>query len=293
MGFKKGKSLIMRDAVDAGMIIGPRILSCGEAISMTGGHGWELNLEADGPDEVRRAVRQQLKAGADFIKLFASGGYIDRTKDQPWSMQYNEDELRAGFLEAKKAGKKTTVHCHPPVAIQASIRAGVDCIEHGALIDRESAELMAREGVYLVPTVGEGWMMAYRGLEMGRPAWQVEMAREHLLESRTMELAIEAGIKMAVGTDVISSMMVDMKLMVEGGLSPMEVVVAATRNGAEVCDILDETGTLEKGKSADLIVIDGNPLVDIEALERVVQVVVRGKTYDTAELASATGVHPL
>jgi len=294
MSSKQGTNLTMRKAVAEGMIVGPRIVACGQAIAMTGGHGHLRAVEADGPDEVRKAARTLLKAGADFIKLMVSGGYIDPSKDQPWSPQLGEGEMRAAFDEAEKAGKKTTVHAHPPAAIKAAIAAGVDCIEHAALLDQETAELMAREGIYLVPTLGESWEIAYRGEELGRPAWLIESSKKHLdFRMETYELAVQAGVKMAVGTDVAGSMALEMALMQQGGLSAMEVLVAATRNGAEVCDLLDVTGTLEVGKSADVIVIDGNPLRNVGDISKVDLVFKEGKMYHPADLAKATGISPL
>ena len=292
-GGKEGLGLALKKEIAEGLILGPRIVTCGEPIGMTGGHGWEIQIEADGPDEVRKATRKLLKAGADFIKLMASGGYIEQSKDQPWSPQLDEAEMRAAFVEAKKAGKKTTVHAHPPVAIKAAIAAGVDCIEHGGLMDRETAELMARKGIFLVPTLAESWVMAEQGLELGRPVWLVEASRKHMGKSQTLKLAVQAGVKMAVGTDVAASMAKEMELMQEGGLGAMEVLVAATRNGAELCDILDETGTIEVGKSADVIVIDGNPLKDMRDMCKVDLVFKQGQMYRPADLAKATGTCPL
>ena len=287
-------SLMMRKGVAEGMIVGPRIVTCGQPIAMTGGHGWELCIEADGPDEVRKAARKLLKAGVDIIKLMASGGYVEQSKDQPWSPQLSEEEMRAAFEEAEKAGKKTTVHAHPPAAIKAAIAAGVDCIEHAALLDKETAELMAREGTYLVPTLGESWEIAYRGEELGRPAWLIEVCKKHLESGlKTCELAVQAGVKMAVGTDVAGSMAQEMALMQQGGLSAMEVLVAATGNGAELCDLLDVTGTLEAGKSADVIVVDGNPLKSMQDVSKVELVFKEGKMYRPADLAKATGISPL
>jgi imidazolonepropionase-like amidohydrolase len=294
MSSKGATNLVVRKAVAEGMIIGPRIVANGQAIAMTGGHGHRRAIEADGPDEVRKAARHLLKAGADFIKIMASGGFISRSQDLPDSPQLNESEMRAAFDEAKKAGKKTTVHAHPPVAIRAAMAAGVDCIEHAGLLDRETAELMADKGIYLVPTLGESWVIASRGLELGRPAWLVESSRGHL-DSRmaTFRKAVQAGIMMGVGTDVVGSMALEMELMQQGGMSAMDVVVAATRNGADLCDLLDQTGTLEVGKAADVIVIDGNPLVDMKDISNVELVFKAGTLYRPAELAAATGTWPL
>jgi imidazolonepropionase-like amidohydrolase len=291
---KEGTNLTMRKGIAEGMIVGPRVVACGQPIAMTGGHGYELCIEADGPDEVRKAARTLLKAGADFIKLMASGGHVDPSKDLPWSPQLGEEEMRVAFEEAKKAGKRTTVHAHPPAAIKAAIEVGVDCIEHGGLMDAASADLMAREGVFLVPTLGEGWEIAHRGEELGRPAWLIASC-ERRLDSRMGAFGhpARAGVPIAVGTDVAGSMALEMSLIQQGGLSAMDVLVAATRNGAKVCDLADQVGTLEKGKLADVIVIDGDPLQNMEDVANVELVFKEGKPYHPNKLAAGTGISPL
>jgi imidazolonepropionase-like amidohydrolase len=293
-GSRQGLNIAIKRGVEEGMVIGPRIVTCGQTLSMTGGHGWQVSVEVDSPNEARKAARAQLKAGADFIKGLASGGYISRTQDKPWSSQLTVEEMRAAFEEAKKAGKKTTVHAHPPAAIRAAIEAGVDCIEHGALLDKETAELMASEGIFLVPTLAESWEMAEHGLELGRPAWLVEASKAEL-DSRLERFtrAVDAGVKIAMGTDVAGSPAREIELMAKGGLSPMEAIVAATRNGAELIDMEDQIGTIEAGKLADLIVVDGNPLEDLLDLSKVELVFKGGTLYRPEYLAMATGKHPL
>ncbi|MCZ7570347.1 MAG: amidohydrolase family protein [Ardenticatenaceae bacterium] len=294
MSSKAGSSLQVRQAIHDGLLIGARVVACGQAIAMTGGHGHARAIEADGEDAVRHAARRLLKAGADFIKCMASGGFISLGVDQPWSPQLSTEEMRAGFDEAHAASKLTTVHAHPPSAIRRAVAAGVDCIEHGALIDPPTAELLATRGIPLVPTLAESWVIAQRGEEFGRPRWLVELNRGKLDERmQRYGYAVAAGVKMAVGTDVIGTMAEEMQLMAEGGLTSMDVLTAATRNGAEVCGLLGETGTLEGGKWADVIVVDGNPLEDLRALERVHLVFKGGKRYHPDQLAAATGRNPL
>ena len=296
VGALKSVNLIVRKAIAEGLIVGPRVVACGQPISMTGGHGYQQCIEADGPDAVRKAARSLLKSGADFIKLMASGGmnHPGPGQDRPWFSQLDEDEMRAAFEEAKKAGKKCTVHCHPPNAIRAAIRAGTDCVEHGGLMDQETAELMAEEGVFLVPTLATSHEMARRGKEMGRPDWLIGMVREsHGPRMNRFQFAVEAGVKMAVGTDTVPTVAQEMAFMQRGGLSASEVLMAATRNGAELCGILDQVGTLEHKKLADIIIVDGNPLQDMDVMSRVKLVFKEGKSYAPSSLAHAAGIYPL
>jgi imidazolonepropionase-like amidohydrolase len=289
-------SFMVRRAIDEGMILGPRVVACGAPISMTGGHGYQQCIEADGPDEVRKATRYLLKSGADFIKLMASGGMNHPSPgwDRPWFPQLNPNEMAAAFEEAQKAGKKTTVHAHPPVAIQSAIAAGVDCVEHGGLIDRETADLMAKKGVFLVPTLATSHEMARRGKELARPDWMIEMVGSaHDARMKRFEIPVSAGVRMAVGTDTVPTVAQEMAFMHQGGMDAMEVLVAATRNGAELCGLLDQLGTLEVGKAADVIVVDGNPLQEMEAMSRIDLVIKGGRVFDPVQLAHATGVYPL
>ena len=212
----------------------------------------------------------------------------------PWSAQLTVEEMRVAFDEAHRAGKPTTVHAHPPQAIRWAIEAGVDCIEHAALIDQETAELMATRGIFLVSTLGESWVMAERGLELGRPRWLVEASRAH--QGERMEhfrTAVRAGIKMGAGTDVIGDMATEMMLMMEGGLSAMQVLQAATRVNAEILGQAASLGTVEAGKLADVIVIGGDPLADIGAVRDVRMVFKGGRLHRPEVLAQATGKTPL
>lgn len=294
VGSRYGTNIDVKRAIDDGMIHGPHVVACGQPISMTGGHGWELCIEADGVDEVRKAARLLLKRHADLIKCMASGGFISVGVDQPWSAQLTVEEMAAAFHEAKMAGKPTTVHAHPPQAIKWAIEAGVDCIEHGGLMDQESAELMAENEIWLVPTLGESYIIAKRGAEYGRPEWLVRKCQEEIeMRAAHYQHAVDAGVKLAVGTDVIGTMCEEMTLMAAGGVSNNDIITAATRNGAEVCNLLDKTGTLEAGKWADVIVIDGNPLEDLSVMSQVKLVFKEGHLYRPEELTAAIGRNPL
>jgi imidazolonepropionase-like amidohydrolase len=294
VGSKPGVNFTIKRAVKEGLIVGPRVVTCGRPLGMTGGHGWQICLVVDGADNVRQAAREQLREGADLIKCMASGGYVTQGTDAPWSPQYTVEEMRAAFEEAHKAGKKTTVHAHPPAAICAALEAGVDCIEHAGLVDRETAELLAKRGIPVVPTLVETWDMAERGLELGRPKWLVEHSK-HNLDKRLgiYKNLVDAKCKLATGTDVLGTVWREMEIMAMGGLTNMQAILAATKNAAEVCDLQAETGTLEKGKWADIVVVDGDPVQDLKAMRQVKMTITQGKIYRPQDLAPATGRAPL
>lgn len=161
-------------------------------------------------------------------------------------------------------------------------------------MDREAADLMAEKGIWLVPTLGESYIIAHRGLEYGRPEWLVQKCQEEIdLRGAHYQHAVDAGVKLAVGTDVIGTMAEEMVLMAAGGVSNNDIITAATRNGAEVCNLLDQTGTLESGKWADVLVIDGNPLEDLGVMANVRYVFKEGHLYCPEQLLSVVGKTPL
>jgi len=291
LGAKGQTNLQIRDAINSNAVPGPRVFACGMPLAITGGHASPICRVADGVEEVQKAVREQIRAGADFVKLMASGGFVSRGTDRPTSAQYSLDEMRAAFDEARDAGLKTTVHAHPPTAIIRAVTAGVDCIEHAGLLDDEAAGLMASHGTYLVPTLSESWIMATNGTNVGRPQWLVDASREHAEEQHVyFSRAVKAGLKMAVGTDVIGEMVPEMQLMAAGGLSNAQVIVAATRNGAELIGRLGEFGTLEEGKLADMVLVRHNPLEDLAALENIEITIKDGVTYVPAQVRQSLGL---
>jgi imidazolonepropionase-like amidohydrolase len=294
LGGKGFTGLVTQKAVQTGMLVGPRIFSCAQPISMTGGHGDEICYLADGVDEVLKAARTVIRAGADIVKLMASGGYVTQGRDAPWSAQYTVAEMKVAFDEAKKSGRPTTVHAHPPVAIRWAIEAGVDCIEHGGLLDQPTAEFMAKKGIFLVSTLGESWLMAERGIEMGRPAWLVEESKGHL-DARMDHFvpAVKAGVKVGAGTDVLGDMYTEMMLLMKAGMTAMQAIEASTRVGAEILLQADNFGTVTAGKLADVIVVDGDPLKDIADIKKVQMTFKGGKLYRPEMLAHAMGKLPL
>jgi imidazolonepropionase-like amidohydrolase len=282
-------ALHLRQAVDEGSLIGPRIVSCGKAITQTGGHmdeGHSLPLEwvlqgdfcrvADGPDECRRAVREQFRAGADFIKIATTGGVMSE-RGSPTSTQFTVDEIRAVVEEARAAGKKVAAHAQGNQGIRNALLGGVDSIEHGVFLDEEAIEMMVERGVFLVPTLAVVDALVNRGHRAGIRKGSLNKARSVMDALQDSFLrAWQKGIKLGLGTDYILSPVVvgdimgdhaiELELYVKAGLTEMEAIVCATKNNAELLGMSDLLGTLEAGKLADCLVIQGDPLKDIRVL---------------------------
>lgn len=246
-------------------------------------HIFGLTGVGNGPWECRKAAREQLKRGADVIKINAAGGSPDLTKPGTQEMTY--EEMAAICEEAHWAKKRVAAHAHGGQGITDAIRAGLDTAEHGLWLSQEQVDMMAEHGVYYVPTLSTHT----RGLELGPEEsgnswdWLVKMGKEVMW--RSLELARKAGVKIAVGTDAGFWMYhgenaMELAEMVKGGFTPMEAIVAATRIGAECLDLDKVTGTVEAGKYADLVIVDGDPLADVKVLQdmsKIVQVLKGGK----------------
>ena len=275
--------LAIRDAIKAGIIPGPRIVVAGRGITITGGHGHYYRIEADGVDEMRQVARSQIKDGVDVIKLTVTGGVMTPGV-QPGVPKLNRDEIEAVIEEAHKVGIKVAGHAEGKRGVNDAIAAGIDSIEHGYFMDNEDGlQMMLEHGTFLVPTI-----MAYdliaTGAESGVPPEAVENA-QMALEYNTVGFrrAVEAGAKIAMGSDAGTAFndhgrsWRELIYMVENGMTPMQAIVAATRNGAELLGLGEEIGTLEVGKRADVIVVDGNPLEDISQIGNVVWVMKDGE----------------
>ncbi|WP_306249713.1 amidohydrolase family protein [Parvularcula sp. IMCC14364] len=291
----------LRDATANGWVSGPRIFASGATISVTGGHGdgtqgYRDDIAhmfkasgnsgtCDGVESCRRAVREQVRRGADHIKLTATGGVLSNTAAGT-EVQFFEDELKAIMDTAHSMGRKVTAHAHGKNGIDAALEAGVDSIEHGTYLDPESVRLFRRSGAYLVPTLLAGQTVVEiaespnsfltppqrkKSLQVGPQ--MIEMART----------AHDGGVKIAFGTDSGVSRHGDnareFELLVKAGMTPAEAVYSATVAGADNLGMSDSLGTLRPGKLGDLIAVDGNPLQDISVLLDVEFVMKEGVLY--------------
>jgi imidazolonepropionase-like amidohydrolase len=284
LGGHEWGELALRDAFAAGDWPGPRLLCAGKVLTMTGGHGWPIGLEVDGPDEVRKAARLNLKKGADCIKMMATGGVMTPGVE-PGAAQLTEEELRAGVQEAHKAGKRAATHAQGTEGIKAAIRAGIDTVEHGIFLDDEAIEMMIERGVVFVPTLAAPYRIVEAGEEKGIPAYALEKSRR-VMDShrRSFEWAAGAGVTIAAGNDggtpfnPSHDLVTEIRLMAEWGLGNMGAIRAATHGSARALGLSEETGTVQEGKWADLLILeqDADPLQDITALGRVWMVVKQG-----------------
>jgi imidazolonepropionase-like amidohydrolase len=277
--------MALRDAFAAGEFPGPRLLCAGKLITMTGGHGRDIGIEADGPDEVRKAARQNLKQGADCLKFMATGGVLT-SGVEPGVAQLGEDEMRAGIVEARKVGKLTATHAQGTEGIKAAIRAGINTVEHGIFLDDEAIEMMASCGVVFVPTLAAPYRIVEAGEAAGIPAYAVEKSKRVMeAHRRSFEWALAAGVTISAGNDggtpfnPCEDLVTEIRLMVEYGMNPLAAIRAATLGSAKALGVSEETGTIEPGKLADCLVLekDADPLRDITSLGRVWMVVKQGK----------------
>lgn len=273
LGATERLNIEMAQSVESGLIEGPRILAAGLGVTMTGGHGHGfIAREADGPDDVRKAVREQLRAGAGAIKLFASGGVMTPGVN-PRSPSLTEEELRAGVEEAHKAFRVVAAHAQATDGIKNAIRAGVDSIEHGVWLDDEAIEMMCERGTYMVPTLTAPYLIAHGGLEAGIPKYMVDKSNQVLADHfASYRRALAAGVLVAMGTDQGTPLnrpgenAQEIIRMSAEGLSPAAAILAATRWAATLLQLQDECGELKVGLAADVLVLDSDPLADLNVL---------------------------
>ena len=305
VGAPRYDDMALRKAINASQIWGPRMENAGYAIGITGGHcddnGFKPGLFdgsyktgiANGVDEVRAAVRYQIKQGADVIKTCATGGVLSEG-DAVGASQYTYEELHAMVEEANKLGRKVAAHAHGTEGIKVAVRAGVSSIEHGSFLDEEGAKMMAAKGTYLVPTLSAGEAVeaavksgALKGLRREKGLAAAKAMRN------AVKIARAAGVKIALGTDAgvgkHGTNAHEFTLMTTwGGMTNMESIVAGTMSGAKLLGWDEHVGSLTVGKWADIVAVPGDPLKDITNMEKALFVMKGGAVYKTPAVA----LHP-
>jgi len=279
----------LRNSIHKGLVRGPRIAAAGTCISLTGGHGDEDVLApgqglprqpniADTVDQVSVAVRRDIKFGADWIKLMATGGVMDPISDFR-VQELSEDQMARAVEVAHRAGKRVMAHAEGTAGIKAAARAGVDSIEHGTVLDDEGAELMASRGTWLVPTLETFQRGPAVAASLGSDPVSITKQKAILpMQQAAFEAALKNHVKIAYGLDddpeYVSK---EFGALVRGGLSPLGAIQAATVNAAELLGWTKDTGTIEAGKFADIVAVNGDPLADVGVMERVVFVMKGGE----------------
>lgn len=293
-----GVNISLRNAINKGLIKGPRVYTAGKSIATTGGHAdptnsYRKDLQGDpgpkegvanGPDECRKAVRQRYKDGSDLIKITATGGVLSVAKSGK-NPQFFEDELEAIVQTAKDYDFKVAVHAHGAEGMKRAIKAGVHSIEHGTFMDDEAIALFKQFGTWYVPTITAGKSV---GDSAKIPRYYPDLVVPKALEvspqiQATFAKAYKAGVKIAFGTDagVFKHGMnwLEFKYMIEAGMKPMEAIQSATIHAAELIGIRDQLGSIEPGKLADIVAVDGDPLKDVNAFGKVMFVMKDGVVY--------------
>lgn len=273
----------LHEAQLRGNIIAPEMQTAGRCICMTGGHGHDSGREADGPDDCRKAAREQLKAGASWIKVMATGGVMTKGVE-PGSPQLTEEELRAAIEEAHKAGAKSFTHAQGMEGIKNALRAGVDSIEHGFFMDDWCFDFMKEHNVFFVPTLAAPYWIKVHGTAAGIPDYMVRKV-ENTIEAHqdTFRRAHKAGVKIALGTDAGTPFnkydltCYECVLMVENGMTPMEAIQCGTINAAELLSVDATHGSITPGKRANFSIFEEDPLNDIHALLNCAMTVIGGK----------------
>jgi imidazolonepropionase-like amidohydrolase len=273
----------LRDAINAGDVPGPRMLVSGPALSITGGHcdnnllPFESHVQnegvADGVEAVQRKTREIIKYGADLIKICATGGVLSHG-DNPQASQYTLEEMKAIVADAHRLGRKVAAHAHGAEGIRWASEAGVDSIEHGSYIDEAAIAVMKKNGTYLVPTLYLADWFLGNAEKIGTPPELIAKAREVMPAAReNVARAFAAGVKVGFGTDAAvyphGLNAHEFAVMVKLGLAPLRAIQAATINDADLLGWSDKIGTIEAGKWADIVAVEGDPLADVTTLERV------------------------
>ena len=309
VGSREFVDVALRNSINKGVIVGPRMLVATKGIGATGGHfdptsgfrdflfGREPDYSdgiADGPEEIRKAVRFEVKSGADVIKAAVSGGVLSLV-DEVDTPQLTPAEMAALVDESHRLRKKVAVHCHGDQAAREAIEAGVDSIEHGSFMKPETLTRMKNKGTFLTPTLmATEWIMSK--LDNYPPALQAKAKAAGAARSDMFRNAVKLGVKISFGTDAAvfphGQNAKEFKLMVDLGMTPIDALKSATANDAELLGIAQKVGTLEKGKLADIVAMPGDPASDITATERVFFVMKEGKIVRNGPPIVSTGAKP-
>ena len=286
VGSRDHSIFTLQRAIDEGLIPGPRIVAAGLVICMIGGHARFIGQEVEGVEQVRSVVRAQIAAGAAVIKVIASGGVLT-PGTSPDQAQMTVDELRAAVDESQRAGRKVAAHAHGSSGMKNAIQAGVHSIEHATLMDGAAATMMKQQGVFMVPTLSALATTADCRLGCGIPESALDKAKSMTKRHQvSFKSALRDGIQIAMGTDAGTPFNFhgenaqELERMVAFGMSPMQAILASTSAAARLIGIQDQVGTIEKGKLADLLLVEGNPLRRIDLLRdrnRIIGVMQAGK----------------
>ena len=298
LGDRGGSTFALKKAIREGYAVGPRVFTAGAGIGTTGGHADQTNGAArelmgdpgpaegviNGPDEACKAVRQRYKEGADLIKITATGGVLSQAVSG-MVPQFTHDELRAIVETAQDYGMKVAAHAHGAEGMKRAILAGVDSIEHGTYMTQEVIELMKQHGTYYVPTVSAGRFVAAKAEVDGyfTPIVRPKAAAIGPLIQATLGRAYASGVKIAFGTDQgvapHGENALELQYMAQAGMPPMVIIRSATQEAARLLGQEKELGTLEAGKYADVIAVEGNPLEDLSLMMYVTFVMKSGRVY--------------
>ena len=289
-GARAHADLALMRAINKGQADGPRIFSAGEALSITAGHGSKKDQKTkyDGPDELLKAARTQISAGAKWIKIAISGGIATDGGDLAAALMMPE-EIHTVIDAAHRFGAKVTAHSGSPLATDIAIDAGLDCVEHGYFLDRPTLKKMKEHGTWLVPTIVVSQPATAPFFErIGSPPWYLKR-RESAGKAhwKALQMAIEEGVNIALGTDQMPAEPNDgttatareAQYYVEAGMTPLQALRSATIETARMLEAEDEIGTLETGKYADIVAVDRDPTEDIKALRNILLVLKGGKVY--------------
>jgi imidazolonepropionase-like amidohydrolase len=291
LGSRDFADVALRDAIAAGRIPGPRMLVAVKSLSSTGGHGDDNDLPADvrverykaladGPEAIRLKVRENVKYGADWIKLLATGGVTSAGTD-PTMADYTEEEIRAAVAAAADKRRDVAVHAHGSEGIKRAIRAGVRSIEHASMLDDEAIKLAREHGTWLVMNPYTNQYMIERGAAGGYQPYALEKARQVLeMKMASLRKAVRAGLKLAYGTD--AGVQVhgvngrQLAMYVDAGMTPLQAIQSATVVNAQLLRMEGKVGTLRPGAWADIVAVRGDPLADVRALEVPVWIMKQG-----------------